>query len=414
MSRRVVITGVGAVTPAGGDAAATWRSLVAGRSAVAAAPRLAAAGCRSRITAEVQGFDPERIGARQDVRRMGRCTQLALAAALEAWRHAGLATEAPDPDRAGVLVGTAFGDSAETYAQVPRFLEAGRRGVAPGYVTRVMVNAPAARVSIELGLRGPSLVVGSACAAGGHAIALASRLIRHGDADVMVAGGADEISCPLAAAAFDALGALSTRNEVPARASRPFDGGRDGFVLGEGAGMVVLEAREHAVRRGAPILAELAGVGLVSEAHHLVAPAPDGAGAARAMAAALADAGRAPADVRHVNAHGTSTPLNDAMETRALHAVLGAQALRAPVSATKSMIGHSLGAAAAIGLVATVLAIRDGLVHPTVNLEVPDPACDLDYVPGQARALDVELALVNAFAFGGHCVSLAVQRPRAA
>jgi 3-oxoacyl-[acyl-carrier-protein] synthase II len=411
--RRVVVTGLGALTPAGHDVPSTWASLKAGRSAVERAPRLEAAGCRSHIAAEVRGFDGDRLSSRQNVARLGRSAQFALAAALEAWRNAGLGATAVNLTRCGVVLGTGFGDAAETFQQSQNYLLSGVHGINPAYVSRAMVNAGAAHVSLEFGLRGPSFTVGSACASAGHAIGLAARLIRWGDADVVLTGGTEEISCVLAAAAFDNLHALSVRNEAPAHASRPFERTRDGFVIGEGAAVLVLEAWEHALRRGARTYAEIAGVGFSSEAHHLVAPDPTGEGAALAMRRALDDAGRQPADVGYVNAHGTSTRLNDVMETRAIHQVLGAHARTVAVSSTKSMIGHLIGASAGVGLLATVLTVHEGIVHPTINYAEPDLECDLDYVPNVARRMAVDLALANSFAFGGHCVSVAVQPPPA-
>jgi 3-oxoacyl-[acyl-carrier-protein] synthase II len=407
--RRVVVTGVGAVTPAGHDAPSTWAALKAGRSAVELAPRLVAAGCRSHVAAEVRGFDPAVLLSRQDAARLGRGAQFALVAALEAWRDAALDPVILDLARCGVVLGTGFGDSTETFQQTQNYVKSGVRGIHPTCAPRAMSNAPAAHIALEFSLRGPSFTVGSACAAAGHAIGLALRLIRYGDADLVLAGGTEEISCILVPAAFDRLHALSVRNDAPRRASRPFDRERDGFVIGEGAGVLILEDREHALRRGARVYAELAGFGMATDVHHLTAPDPRGAGAAQAMRLALLDAGRDAAHIGYVNAHGTSTPLNDAMETRALHDVLGIRAGSVAVSSTKSMIGHLMGASAALGLIATVLTVRDGMVHPTINYEEPDPACDLDYVPNESRRLAVELALVNAFAFGGHCVSLAVQ-----
>ena len=408
--RRVVVTGLGAVTPAGNDVASMWASLQAGRSAVERAPRLEAAGCRSHIAAEVRGFDPDALRSRQNVARLGRSTQFAIAAALEAWQAAGLDVATEDLTRCGVVLGTGFGDAAETFHQTRNYLQSGVHGIHPLYVPRAMANAGPAHIALEFGLRGPSFAVNSACAAAGHAIGLAARLIQCGDAEVILAGGTEEISCILAPAAFDRLHALSARNDTPQQASRPFDRSRDGFVIGEGAGVLVLEEWEHAAQRGARMYAELAGVGFASEAHHLTAPDPTGEGAALAMQRALDDARRRPSDVGYVNAHGTSTLLNDVMETRALHRVLGVHASAVAVSSTKSMIGHLIGASAAVGLMATVLAIDQGIVHPTINYEEPDPECDLDYVPNEARRLTVELALANSFAFGGHCVSLAVQR----
>ena len=368
---------------------------------------------------EVEGFGGAFEATGRDVAQaahgIGRHDQpqFALGAALEAWNDAVLDARPPELTRCGVVLGTGFGDSAETFQQTRNYLRSGVRGINPIYVPRVMANAAAAHVSLEFGLRGPSFTVSCACAAAGYAIGLAARMIACGDTDVILAGGAEEISCILAPAGFDNLHALSVRNEAPQQASRPFDRRRDGFVIGEGAGIVVLEEWAHAMRRGVKTYAEIAGVGFASEAHHLTAPDPSGEGAAVAIQQALSDARRRPCDVRYVNAHGTSTRLNDVMETRALHQVLGAHALAVAVSSTKSMIGHLIGASAAVGLIATVLAIEEGVIHPTINYEEPDPECDLDYVPNEARRTTVDLALANSFAFGGHCVSLAVQRPPA-
>ncbi len=409
--RRVVVTGLGAVTPLGLDVPSTWDGLRAGRSGVRRLERLEREDCRSRIGADVRGFDPSRLPSRQEPGKMGRAAQLALAAALEAWGDAGLESPAVDPDRAAALVGTGFGDAAETARNALAHERRGARGVHPLYAPRAMANAPAGHVAMEFGLRGPVFAPVSACASSAHALGLGLRLIRWGDADVVLAGGTEEISCVLSSLAFDSLRALSARNDAPERASRPFDRCRDGFVLGEGAAIAVLEERERALRRGARIYAELAGFGMAGDPEHLTAPDPAGRGAAQAMRRALEDAGRSPAEVDHVNAHGTSTPLNDPMETRAIRAALGDRARRVTVSATKSMAGHLLGAAAALGFVATAKAIQESVVHPTANLDEPDAECDLDYVPGKARAADLRLALVNAFGFGGPCASLALARP---
>jgi 3-oxoacyl-[acyl-carrier-protein] synthase II len=408
--RRVVVTGLGAVSPLGLDVRSTWEGLLAGRSGVRRLERLEGEDCRSRIGAEVRDFDPARVRSRQDLRKMGRAAQLAVAAALEAWNDAGLEIPPDQADRAAALVGTGFGDAAETVRNALAHERRGARGVHPLCAPRAMANAPAGHVAMEFGLRGPVFAPVSACASSAHALGLALRLVRWGDADVVLAGGTEEISCVLSSLAFDALRALSARNDEPERASRPFDRARDGFVLGEGAGIAVLEERERALRRGARIYAELAGFGMTADVDHLTAPDPAGRGAARAMLRALEDAGRRPDEVDHVNAHGTSTPLNDPMETRALRAALGDRADRITVSATKSMVGHLLGAAAALGFVATAKAIESGAVHPTMNLEEPDAECDLDYVAGRARTSDVRLALVNAFGFGGPCASLALSR----
>jgi 3-oxoacyl-[acyl-carrier-protein] synthase II len=343
---------------------------------------------------------------------MGRCTQFVLSAGLEAWKDAGLPERAPDPERSGVLIGTGIGDGYETFDTAKRYLSRGVKGVHPLYVTRVMPNAAAGIISVELGLEGPTFATASACASSAHATALALRLIRAGDADLLVTGGAEEMFLTVVTlASFDALRAVSRRNDDPERASRPFDRDRDGFVLAEGAGVVILEELEHARRRGARIYAELTGAGMASDAHHATAPEPSGKGAVRAMSLAIQDSSWEPSDVQYINAHGTSTQLNDRIESLAIRRTLGPQADRVLVNSTKSMIGHTIGASAVLGLIATVLSLHEGRVHPTINLENPDPECDLDFVPHKGRSVDLRTALVNSFGFGGHCVSLAVGRP---
>jgi len=408
---RVVVTGLGCVTPAGNDVASTWASLLAGKSAVHTVELLKQEKCSTTIGAPVRGFDPSKIKVQQDVDRFGRASQFALAAAAEAWEDAGLSPASLDPARLGAVIGTGVGDAAETFRQTRNYLQRGVRGVHPLYVTKVMANATPGILSVEFHLAGPTFAIASACASGGHALGIALRLLQTGDADLMIAGGMEEcFSCVINPAAFDAIRALSRRNSEPERASRPFDRGRDGFVLGEGAGMLVLETEAHASARGAKIYAELSGVGMTSDAHHLTAPDPQGQGATRSMQLALRDAGWEPEQVQYISAHGTSTPLNDRAETLAIRKVFGFHANRLAVSSQKSMIGHLIGAAAAVSAVSTVLAIRDGQVSPTINLEDPDPECDLDYVPGHSRPLNLQKALVNSFGFGGHCVTLALSR----
>jgi 3-oxoacyl-[acyl-carrier-protein] synthase II len=404
---------MGAVTPVGRDVPSTWHALLGGRSGVRQVPLLVKAQSPCTIAADVSAFRPEEIPTRQDIRRFGRSTQFALAAALEAFDRAGLRGESLHPERCGVIVGTGIGDGSEHFHQVKNYLANGSRGVHPLYLTRAMPNAPTAAISLEFGFQGPSFAVASACSSAGHGIALAVRLIQHGDADLFVVGGTEEVSHELMVVAFHALKTLSRRNDHPEKACRPFDLERDGMVLGEGAAILILEERGRALRRGAPILAEVAGAGMAGDAYHLVAPDPTGKGAVLAMRAALTDAGRRPEQVAYVNAHGTSTPLNDQVETLALREVFGLHAKRLAVSATKSMIGHLIGGAAGVGLIATVLSVKEGVVHPTINYERPDPECDLDYVPNEARRMEVPLALVNAFGFGGHCVSLALAKSEA-
>jgi 3-oxoacyl-[acyl-carrier-protein] synthase II len=404
--RRVVVTGMGCVTPAGRDAEATWQAVVAGRSGVRTLKRALDASMQCTIGAAVDDFVPPPL--KQDGSRLGRATLFALGAAVEAAAHAGLPSADIDRGRAGVIAATGIGDASEHVRQTQVFMERGFRAVHPLYVPKVMPNASAAHLAIEFGFRGASFAPTSACAASAHALSLALRLIRAGDADLFLAGGTEEMySMLLPLAAFDVLRALSRRNADPAGASRPFDLNRDGFVLGEGAGMLVVEALEHAKRRGAPILAELAGAGMTTDAHHIVAPEPSGDGAVRAMARALEDAGRSPSEVDHISAHGTSTPLNDRIECAAVHKLFGPHAKRISVSATKSVLGHTIGASAAIASISTIRSITDGIVPPIANYTTRDPACDLDFVAGSARSVPVRLALVNAFGFGGHCVSLA-------
>jgi 3-oxoacyl-[acyl-carrier-protein] synthase II len=408
---RVVITGLGCITPAGNDVPSTWENLLAGKSAVRTVDLLKAEKCASTIGAPVRDFRPESLDVQNDVERLGRGSQFALAAAVEAWRDAGLKGAAIVPDRAGTIIGTGVGDAAETYNQVKSYLSKGVRAVHPLYVTRVMTNAAPAILSVEFGLAGPSFAVASACASGGHALGVASRLLRAGEADLMLVGGVEEcFSCVINPAAFDAIRALSRRNDDPERASRPFDRLRDGFVLGEGAAVLVLETLAHANARGARIYAELSGFGMAGDAHHLTAPEPEGQGAVRSMDLAIRDAGWRAEDVQYINAHGTSTPLNDRIETRAIRKVLGSHADRVCVSSQKSMIGHLIGASAAVAALVTTLSIERRIVTPTINLENPDPACDLDYVPKHARPLELRRALVNSFGFGGHCVTLALSR----
>jgi 3-oxoacyl-[acyl-carrier-protein] synthase II len=407
--RRVVITGLGCVTPGGNDVRSTWDFLLAGRSAVTSLDFLEKEKCACTIGAPVRDFQPESLEVRQDVDRMGRSSQFALAAAVEAWRDGGLGSATLDRTRCGCLIGTGIGDSVETFQQTRNFLARGVKAVHPLYVTKVMPNAASGILSVEFGLAGPVFTIASACASGGHAIGTALRLIRAGDADLFLAGGVEEVfTCVIFPAAFDVIRALSRRNADPARASRPFDRDRDGFVLAEGAGMVILEELDHALARGARIYAEVAGVGMASDAHHVTAPEPNGEGAARAMDLALQDAGWKAEEIQYINAHGTSTPLNDRIETMAIRRVFGGHADKICASSIKSMIGHTIGASAALGLIATVLSVHHGRVPPTINLENPDPLCNLDYVPKEARTLELRSALVNSFGFGGHCVSLGV------
>jgi 3-oxoacyl-[acyl-carrier-protein] synthase II len=408
--RRVVVTGVGAVTPIGNTAERFWEAALAGRGGAGPITRFDASRHDVRFACEVKDFDASALGDRKEVRKMDRFTQLGLAAALEALADAGLSLSGSVAERTGVFVGSGIGGIETLEQQKQVLLEKGPGRVSPFFVPMMIVNMAAGMISMRVGAKGPSNASVTACASGANAIGDAFRALRYGDADVMIAGGAEAPISPLAVGGFASMKALSARNDDPEHASRPFDADRDGFVIGEGAGIVVLEELEHARARGAKIYCELAGYGYTSDAHHITAPAPDGEGAARSMKAAMADAGLSPADVAYINAHGTSTPLNDRFETMAIKTALGEQAKSVAVSSTKSMTGHLLGAAGGIEFVILALAHRDGRIPPTINYRNPDPECDLDCVPNRARDLEVGAALTNSLGFGGHNVTLATRR----
>jgi len=402
MTRRVVITGIGAVTALGLTARGTWTRLLAGDSGVAPISRFDASPMACRIAAEVKGFDPTTVAEAHEVKKLDPFTQFGMAAGQEALSDAGMADGGFDPDRVGCIFGVGIGGLTDIEATKELLMERGPRRVSPFFIPKIMMNAVAGQLSMRWGLRGPNFVTASACASSNHALGLAFRAIKHGDADAMLAGGSEATITPLGISGFCALRALSQRNDAPAKASRPFDKGRDGFVMGEGSGALVLEEFEHAKKRGAKVYAEFKGFGMTADAYHITSPAPEGAGAARAMRHALAEARVAPTDVQYVNAHGTSTEINDALETLAMKSVFGAHAKKVAVSSTKSMTGHLLGGAGAVEAVVSVLSIADGRVHPTINQDEPDPACDLDYIPNVARDLAVANAMSNSLGFGGH------------
>jgi 3-oxoacyl-[acyl-carrier-protein] synthase II len=407
--RRVVATGLGILCPLGNDVEVVWRRLLAGQSGIAAITRFDASRLPTRIAGEVRGFDPEDFIEKRAARRMDPYSQYAVATAHQAVDDAEL-NVAAEPERIGAVVATG-GGGLQTFEQQSRVLfEQGPGRMSPFFATMMIPNMAAAQVSLELGLKGPLSTVCTACAAGSSAIGDAFEIIRRGAAAAMVAGGAEAPVNETGVAAFSVMRALSTRNEAPREASRPFDAGRDGFVLGEGAGMLLLEELEHARTRGARIYAEIVGYGMSSEAFHIALPDDTGEAQARAMVAALDEAGMTPDDVDYVNAHGTATPAGDVAETRAIKIAFGARATRVPVSSTKSMTGHLLGAAGAIEALFCVRAITDGVVPPTINLTTPDPDCDLDYVPNAARPVPVRTAMSNSFGFGGHDVSLVFRR----
>ncbi len=406
--RRVVVTGVGLVTAAGFSTDETWDAVVAGRSPVGPIEGFDVSDYPTRIAAEIRGYDAARCMDARDVRRTDPMVHYAAGAAAQALE--GVDLDALDRERVGVLIGSGIGGITTFEQQHAICLRRGPRRVSPFFIPMMIADMASGYVSIVYGLKGPNYATVSACASGGNAVVDAWLLIRAGLADAMLTGGSEAAVTPMSLAGFCSVRALSRRNDDPQRASRPFDAERDGFVLSEGAGVMLLEELEHARRRGATILAEVIGVGLTGDAHHMTAPAPDGEGAVRAMRMAVETAGISPDAVQYINAHGTSTELNDASETAAIREVFGAHADRLMVSSTKSVTGHALGAAAALELIFCVLAIRDGVIPPTINYEHPDPACDLDYVPNEARRFDLDTALSNAFGFGGHNVSIIVRR----
>jgi 3-oxoacyl-[acyl-carrier-protein] synthase II len=417
-SRRVVVTGLGALTPVGNTVEEFWAGLTHGRSGIGPITKFDASGRTesgeprfpTRIAGEVRGFDPLAYVDKKEARRLDPFLQYAMACSVMAVQDAALDTGKVDATRFGVLIGSGIGGISTLLEWHQVMLTKGPDRVSPFFIPMLIVNMASGLVSMRFGAKGPNSSVVTACATGNHAIGDAGKLIQRGVADVMIAGGAEAIIVPLTIAGFCAMKAMSTRNDEPEKASRPFDAHRDGFVCGEGGGVLVLEALEHARARDARIYAEVVGYGLTGDAHHMTAPDPDGDGAARAMDGALRDAGLAPADVGYINAHGTSTPYNDKFETLAIKRVFGDHARRLAVSSTKSMTGHLLGAAGGIEAIATVLALHHGLLPPTINYETPDPECDLDYVPNQARKQDVEVALSNAFGFGGTNATLAFRR----
>ena len=413
-ARRAVVTGLGAITPIGNDAATFWASLLAGTSGVARISTYDASGEEVRIAAEVKGFDPATWIEFKQARRMSRFSQFAVAAAAQAIADAGLEITDANRDEIGVIVNTGGGGIGDVALGERVFLEQGGKRVSPFMVPMLSPSMAACQVSIQNGLHGPVIASVAACASGVQALVDAQRLIEHGDAEVVLAGGTESAILPVAFAALANMGALSKRNDDPAAASRPFDAERDGFVFGEGAAVLTVESAEHAERRGARIIAEIAGGAMTADAFHISAPDPTGEGAARAMTRALRDAGVETEEVDYIVAHGTSTPLNDATETKAIHLAFGDHAAHLAVSSNKSMIGHTLGAAGAISAVAAVCAIRDGMIPPTINYTTADPACDLDYVPNTARQAPVRTAIINGFGFGGQNAVAVFRRYEAA
>ena len=411
MKRRVVITGVGVVTPIGIGTEAFWDSLKNGHSGAGLLSFFDTADYPCKIDAEVKNFQPENfIEDKKSIRRMDRFTQFAFCAADMAIKDSGLDKFKMDPDRVGVIVGTGIGGLSTIEEEHVVLRDKGVRRVSPFLIPKLISNMAPGEIAIRWGFTGPNYAVASACSTSNHAIGDSLRMLRYGDADVIITGGAEAAITPLGFAGFCAARTLSTRNDAPEKASRPFDKDRDGFLMGEGAGIVVLETLDHALARGAKIYAEVAGYGATDDAYHITAPHPEGTSAVKAMQRALADADLKPEDIQYVNAHGTSTNLNDKTETKALKMVFGEHAKKLAISSTKSMTGHLLGAAGAVELVATVLCMKNSLAHPTINYDTPDPECDLDYIPNKARPMTINAALSNSLGFGGHNAVLVVKK----
>lgn len=411
MKRRVVITGVGVISPIGQDVPSFWNAIREGKSGGAPITQFDCSDFKTTIAAEVTDFDALRtIDDRRFLRNLDRFTQFALVASAESVKDAGIDPAAEDSSRVGVVIGSGIGGLHEIEDQAGVLHSRGPNRISPFFIPKMMVNAAGGNLAIYHGFKGPNFTTASACASSQHALGVSLQMIRSGACDVMLTGGSESAITPLGIGGFCAAKAMTTRNDDPTRASRPFSKDRDGFLMGEGAAIFVFEEEERARRRGAKIYAEVRGFGMTDDSHHITAPHPEGAMASAAMAAAVADAGAELSDVSYINAHGTSTPLNDAMETRAIKNLFGASASQLMVSSTKSQIGHLLGASSAVELAAMALGIRDGVAPPTINYETPDPECDLDYVPNEARDADLKLTLSNSFGFGGHNACLCVGR----
>ncbi|MGB8957073.1 MAG: beta-ketoacyl-ACP synthase II [Tumebacillaceae bacterium] len=412
MKKRVVITGMGVISPVGNDVESFWNSLINGHSGIRRIDRFDVSELSSQIGALVRDFNPEDFFDKKEARKMDRFVQYAMVAAREALKQSGLNINNENAERVGVYVGSGVGGVETLVEQYEVLKTKGPRRVSPFLIPMMIVDMAAGQISIEIGAKGPNLAPISACATGTHAIGDAFKVIQRGSADVMFAGGAEGSLIPLTIAGFNSAKALSTRNDDPERASRPFDKDRDGFVMGEGAGILVLEELEHAKKRGAKILAEVVGYGLSGDAHHMTAPAPEGEGAARAMKLALEDAGIEPSAIGYINAHGTGTEYNDFYETLAVKGAFGEHAYKLAISSTKSMTGHMLGAAGGVEAVACVQAINESILPPTINLDEPGEGCDLDYVPNEARKQEVEYVMSNSLGFGGHNGSIIFKKYR--
>ncbi|PIX23402.1 MAG: beta-ketoacyl-[acyl-carrier-protein] synthase II [Deltaproteobacteria bacterium CG_4_8_14_3_um_filter_43_13] len=410
MKRRVVVTGLGAVTPLGIGAEKTWKALCAGKSGIGRISRFDTTNFQTKIAGEVKDFDPEDFLDKKQVRRMDSFVHYCMAATIMAMEDSKLEVANQDAERIGVLIGTGLGGLPTLEKNHTLLIEGGPKKISPFFIPMMIANMAPGQIAIHFGIKGPNTCVVTACAAGSHAIGDSYKLIQRGDADIVITGGTEATITPLNIGGFNAMKAISTNNDEPEKASRPFDKNRDGFVPAEGAGTIILEELELALKRGANIYGEIVGYGLTSDAFHITAPDPQGGGAARCMKMALLDANISPHEVDYINAHGTSTPLNDTIETIAIKTVFNEYSKKIPVSSTKSMTGHLLGAAGGVEAVFTILTIRDGIIPPTINYETPDPDCDLDYVPNVARRADVRIAISNSFGFGGTNATLVFKR----
>ena len=410
MRRRVVVTGLGSISPLGNDVDSTWYGLLAGRSGIGNITHFDASDYETKFAAEVKGFDAASLFGNREARRMDRFTQFALAATYQAVVDARLTIDATNRDRIGVVVGTGIGGIGTIYEQMQVFSSKGAKRVSPFLVPMMIPDSGGGIIAIQLGVRGPNMAVVTACATGTNAVGEATEMIRRGQAEIVLAGGSEAAIVPIAMAGMSVMNALSTRNDDPLHASRPFDLNRDGFVMGEGAAILVLESLEHAMERAARILAEVTGYASTNDAYHISAPAENGEGAASCMRLSLENAGLEVQDIDYINAHGTSTPLNDKSETTAIKAVFGEQAYKTPISSTKSMTGHLLGASGALEAVICVKVLQNSIIPPTINYQTPDPECDLDYVPNTSRKLPIQHVMSNSFGFGGHNAAIILSR----
>jgi 3-oxoacyl-[acyl-carrier-protein] synthase II len=412
LNRRVVVTGVGMVTPVGLDTETSWEGLIAGKSGIGPITHFDDKEIPTQIAGEVKGFDAAKYIEAKEIKKMDRFIHLALAASQMAMDDAKLVISPENADRIGVIAGAGIGGLPAIERSYRAYMEKGYRRITPFFIPMSIINELAGHISMRFGAKGPNISVVTACATGTHSVGDAFKCIQRGDADAMIAGGAESTICPLAVGGFNAMKALSTHNSEPERASRPFDAQRDGFVMGEGAGLVILEDLEFAQKRGARVLAEVIGYGASGDAYHITSPAPNGEGAARCMSLAIKDAGISPAKVGYINAHGTSTKYGDELETMAIKTVFGDHARTVPISSTKSMTGHLLGAAGGVEAVISILALERGILPPTINLDNPDPECDLDYIPIIARKKQVDIAISNSFGFGGTNATLVFRKFR--